>query len=134
MFLKYALRRCCAERRPFVLYREGIRYLFVKEGVFKEPADFLSSQYCGFIWTLVDADDAKDGVPEKLVPNNTGHFVIYCTPPVHSRWSRVHKTVREYVIVMDPWTRKEILQAYDSCVTALLLFIAYMLFRWLVHH
>jgi len=97
----------------------------VNEGVFKEPKNFLSSQYRGFVWTLVDADDAQDGVPEKLIPNNTGQFVIYFTPPVRSRWARVHKTVREYVIAMDPWTRKEILRAYDSCVTiALLLSIA----------
>ncbi|KIM89676.1 hypothetical protein PILCRDRAFT_192655 [Piloderma croceum F 1598] len=100
------MRRCCAERRPFVLYKEEVRYLFVEEGVFQAPSTFLSSEYRGFVWTLVDADEAQNGVPERLVPSNTGHFVIYSTSPDCSRWSCVHKTIRERVIVMDPWTWK----------------------------
>jgi hypothetical protein len=105
------MRRCCAETRPFILYMEGIRYLFVEEGVFQAPSTFLSSQYRGFVWTLVDADEATDGVPEQLVPNHTGHFIIYATSPKRSRWTRVHKTVRERIVVMDLWTWKEILRA-----------------------
>jgi len=40
MFLEYAMCRTKAVR-----LLQGIRYLFVNEGAFKEPADFLSSQY-----------------------------------------------------------------------------------------
>src|SRR5882762_11310416 len=105
------MRRCCAETRPFVLYMEGIRYLFVEEGVFQAPSTFLSSEYLGFVWTLVDADDAKSGVPERLIPSNTEHFIVYSMSPDSSRWTRVHKTVKEYVIVMNPWTLKEINRA-----------------------
>ena len=76
----------------------------------KHPLNFLLSQYHRFVWTLVDVDE-KNGVPEKLVSNHTRHFVIYSSSPAQSPWAHVHKTVREYVMVMNPWTRKEILRA-----------------------
>ena len=107
-FLQYVKRRCCAEKRPFVLYHAKRRYLVVQEGVFQAPSDFLFNDYQGFVWTLADADEDRDGVPEDLIARNTGHFVIYASSPAQSRWRRVHKTVRERVIVMNPWTRKEI--------------------------
>jgi len=81
----------------------------VREGVFQAPSAFLSSQSRGFIWTLVDADEDRDGVPETLIPTHTGHFIICSTSPAHSRC--VHKTVKECIVVMNPWTRKEIFRA-----------------------
>ena len=106
-FFQYAKRRCCAEKRPFVLYHAKHRYLVV-QGVFQAPSDFLFNDYQGFVWTLADADEDRGGVPEDLIARNTGHFVIYASSPAQSRWRRVHKTVRERVIVMNPWTKKEI--------------------------
>lgn len=100
------MRRCCAEERPIFFYKEDIRYLFVQDGVFRAPGTFLSTQFRGFVWTLVNADENGDGVPD-----NTRHLVIYTTSPAQSRWARVHKTIMEYLMVMNPWTRKEILRA-----------------------
>ena len=110
-FLTYAMRRCCAERRPFIFYRNYKYYLFVQEGVFRNPSEFSSHQYQTYVWALVDADEDQSGIPEGLIARFTQLFTIYSSSPVRSRWDRVHKTVDERVIVMNPWTRKEILQA-----------------------
>jgi hypothetical protein len=57
---------------------------------------------------LVDSDEAKEGVPPNLVCHGTRHFVIYTASPRQERWSRLHKTVRDIRIIMNPWTRTEI--------------------------
>ncbi len=85
-------------------YHRKKRYLFVEEGVYRVPDDF--QEFRAIVWTLVDADYAKDGVPEDLVMRNTRHFVIYCTSPSQKRWSRLHKTV--HVKIFNPWKRNEI--------------------------
>jgi hypothetical protein len=104
------MRRCCAEQRPFVLYRNKC-YLFVQEGVFEAPPRFSSHKYQTYVWALVDADEATSGVPEGLIARFTRLFTFYSTSPTRSRWTRVHKIVGARVIVMNPWTRKEILRA-----------------------
>jgi hypothetical protein len=105
------MQRCCAQRQPFIIYRESTCYLFVQGGVFKAPSSFLPSEYSQYIWTLVDADESPTGVPEKLISRGTKHFIVYSTPPNRSRWADVHQTVHERVLVMNPWTRNEILRA-----------------------
>ena len=47
----------------------------MEEGVYEVPDKFHDFEV--FVWTLVDSDDAKDGVPENLVMHDTCHFVIY---------------------------------------------------------
>ena len=108
IWIYYALRRRLAERKPVIWYFRKTRYLFVEEGVYKVPDKFHDFEV--FVWTLVDSDDAKDGVPENLVMQDTRHFVIYCTFPSQDRWSRLHKTVRNAIIIMNPWKSKEILR------------------------
>jgi hypothetical protein len=71
----------------------------VEEGVYEVPDKFHDFEF--FVWTLVDSDDAKDGVPEDLVMQDTRHFVIYCTSPSQNRWSRLHKTVRCFTMIMN---------------------------------
>jgi hypothetical protein len=105
------MRRCCAEQRPFIFYRNNKCYLFVQEGVFEAPSKFSSHQYQTYVWALVDADEATSGIPEGLIARFTRLFTVYSTFPARSRWARVHKTVNEHVLVMNPWTRKEILRA-----------------------
>ena len=82
----------------------------MNEGVYQVPEGFGASRFRPFVWTLVDSDEAKEGVPDNLVSRGTRHFVIYCTPPRKERWSRLHNTVRVLVVIMNPWKCKEILR------------------------
>ncbi|KAK2464479.1 hypothetical protein APHAL10511_003458 [Amanita phalloides] len=84
IWIYYALRRRLAERKPVIWYYRKTRY------------------------------DAKGGVPENLVMRHTRHFVIYCSSPSQDRWSRLHKTVRDYVFIMNPWKSKEILRVTST--------------------
>ncbi|KAF8340042.1 hypothetical protein F5887DRAFT_1160464 [Amanita rubescens] len=51
----------------------------------------------------------------------TRHFLIYSTSPSRDRWSRLHKTVRTVIVIMNPWKLKEMLRAQDlqEAITAL---------------
>jgi hypothetical protein len=110
VWIYYALRRRLAERKPVIWYYDETRYLFVEEGVYEGPDKFKASHFQVFVWTLVDSDHGMEGVPRRLVSPGTHHFVIYCTSPRKERWSRLHKTVRDVTIIMDPWKIKEILR------------------------
>jgi hypothetical protein len=107
IWIYYALRRRLAERKPVIWYYRKARYLFVEEGVYQVPEEF--HDFETFVWTLVDSDE-EDKVPENLVMRHTRHFVIYCTSPSRDRWSRLHKTVRNVIVIMNPWKCKEILR------------------------
>ncbi|KAK2462507.1 hypothetical protein APHAL10511_005477 [Amanita phalloides] len=102
VWIYYALRRRLAERKPVIWYLDQTRYLFVEEGVYKVPDEFKASHFQVFIWTLVDSDEAKDGVPNHLVTRHTRHSVIYCTSPSRDRWSRLHKTVHNTIVGPTP--------------------------------
>lgn len=115
-WIYYALRRRLAERKPVIWYREQACYLFVEEGVYKAPPQFPPSSFNTVVWTLVDSDESKEGPPPLLVDHETSLFVIYITSPASERWSRMHKTVSVSIVVMNPWTRWEIHQAYVFCV------------------
>jgi hypothetical protein len=72
--------------------------------------EFLKSEYKSVIWTLIDSDQSR-GIPEDLVDHNMPFFVIFATYPAKERWSRLHKSYNEKIIVMNPWTRSEIHKA-----------------------
>ena len=108
VWIFYALRRRLAEKKPVIWYYHKTRYLFVEEGVYEVPEKFQAFEF--FVWTLVDSDYAKGGVPEDLVMQGTRHFLIYSTSPSRDRWSHLHKTVRNVIVIMNPWKRKEILR------------------------
>ena len=108
IWIYYALRQCLTEKKPVIWYHHKTCYLFVEEGVYKVPDDFYDFEL--FPWTLVDSDDARDGVPENLVMWHTCHFLIYCTSLDQKRWSHLHKTIHNFVFIMNPWKRKEILR------------------------
>jgi len=55
--------------------------------------DFHVNEFKIFVWTLVDSDQAQDGVPPDLVRNHTRLFVLYASYPNVDRWKRLHKTV-----------------------------------------
>ena len=106
----YALRVCCAQKRPVILYSNGICWLFV-EGVFGQPTKFQPSYYKIVIWTLVDSADAPSGPPMGLITHTTRHFVLYTTSPIPSRWDKIHQSMLRAVCVMNPWTKAEIHRA-----------------------
>ena len=99
----------CAVRKkkPVILYLNGTCWLFVEEGVFKQPTDFYSGYYKIVIWTLVDSVDGDDwGPPRRLISHGTRHFVLYTTL---LGWDKIHQSMRRAVCVMNPWTKAEIL-------------------------
>jgi hypothetical protein len=113
IWLYYALCRCLEEKRP-VFWRYQLQpYIFVEEGVYDMGKEFLKASYTPFVWTLIDSDESKDGVPGAFVPPSSPFFVIYASSPAEHRWARVHKTVSHpNVVVMNPWSRSEIHRAY----------------------
>ena len=84
--------------------------------------DFQVNKFKIFVWTLVDSDQAKDGVPPQLVENRTRLFVLYASSPNKGRWKRLHKNVEDVTVIMNPWTWREIRRA---CVFYTLQFSSY---------
>jgi hypothetical protein len=71
---------------------------------------FLKAEYKSTIWTLIDSDHSSG--PDDFVGQGAPFFIIFATSPNKDRWSRFHKSFSLKVIVMNPWTRDEIHQAY----------------------
>ncbi|KAH9993993.1 hypothetical protein BJV77DRAFT_330428 [Russula vinacea] len=111
LWVYYALCRCLSGKRPVVWFYKKKLYMFVEEGVYDMGTDYNKADFNTFVWTLVDSDEAESGVPESLVPQSTLFSVIYTTYPAKRRWSRLHKTTSNIVIVMNPWSRSEIHRA-----------------------
>jgi len=113
VWVYYALRRLLGKRKPVIWYHNSSCYLFI-EGVFylRASTDFPSLDFHIFVWTLVDSDEAKEGIPSCLVLHGTRLYVLYSTSLRKERWSRLHKTVRPVKLIMNPWSRKEINHAW----------------------
>ncbi|KAF8493664.1 hypothetical protein F5888DRAFT_714950 [Russula emetica] len=86
-------------------------YMFVEEGVYVMAPNFYRAEYKMIVWTLIDSDQSKDGIPDQFIDHNMPFFVIYATSPARERWSRLHKSYTLEVVVMNPWTRGEIYRA-----------------------
>ena len=108
----YALCRCLAKKKPVMWYSESRLYLFVEEGVYESPERALHTVFKTLVWTLIDSDQAKEGVPPAFAEHGTAHFNIYTTSLDMSRWYRLHKTTQSAVCVMNPWSKTEILKAF----------------------
>jgi len=111
VWLYYALRRCLAEKRPVIWCWRNSPYMFIEEGVYKMAPDFHDSQYERVVWTLIDSDQSKDGIPNEYIGRDIPFFVISAIFPAKERWSRLHTSYTLTVVVMDPWTRGEIYRA-----------------------
>jgi hypothetical protein len=112
VFIFYAVRRRLAEQKPVIWVINGVYYLFVEEGVYKMPEHFYRvSRFRYIVWTFVAADHNGKGIPPSLIAHGTPLFVIYVTSPAKERWDRMYHTIHETVVVMNPWTRKEIHRA-----------------------
>ncbi|KAI9442568.1 hypothetical protein H4582DRAFT_1295642 [Lactarius indigo] len=110
-WIAYALCRRLTEGKPVIWFRSVHRYLFVKEGVFEISEDYPAADFKTRIWTFVDADDCKKGIPEYLSPQMTKHVLILSSSPSKARWELLGKTTLCSVAIMNPWTREEISQA-----------------------
>ncbi|KAH9176571.1 hypothetical protein EDB89DRAFT_2065396 [Lactarius sanguifluus] len=62
---------------PVIWFRSTQRYLFVEEGVFVVSPDYPSTDIKARIWTLVDTDDSKDGIPDYLAPHETNYYIMF---------------------------------------------------------
>ena len=107
----YALCRCLTDKRQVIWYEAGEAFLFSEQGVHLLAKNQLRPW--GPTWTLVDTDF----VPSHLIACGANHFVIFCTSPQASHWSRLHKSVYPVLIIMNPWKRKEIIRV---CVAFLI--------------
>ena len=102
------------KKKPVIVYFNGTFWLFVDEGVFKQPDDFLSTYYQIVIWTLVDSMDTpspQSGLPIGLITHGTQDFVLYTTSTAPSRWNKLHQSMCPIVRVMNPWNKAEIRKA-----------------------
>src|SRR5262245_472445 len=108
VWIYYALRRRLAEKQPVLWLCDKEYYLFVEEGVYQAPPKFRKTHFQAIVWTLVDSDESKEGVPEALIVHGTRLFVIYATSPRKKRWKPMTKTVLKISLIMNPWTRKEL--------------------------
>jgi len=79
VWVSYAICRCLVDRKVTIWYCDHTCYLFVREGVFEAPPNFPSSYFRTFIWTLVDSDESKEGVPSQLMTPGTRLYVTYVT-------------------------------------------------------
>jgi len=108
-WIYYALRRCLAERKPVIWLHQKVYHLFIDDGVYAVPNDFQPGSFKSVVWTLVDSDESPHGIPPDLIAHGTRLFIMYVTSPAKHRWSRLEKTVPFFaVIIMNPWTKKEI--------------------------
>ena len=107
----YALRRRLAEKKPVMWYSGSRLFLFVEEGVYESPERPRLDLFRTLVWTLVDSDQAKEGVPPHLAELRTKHFIIYTTSPTLDRWGRLAKTTQCAACVMNPWNKTEISKA-----------------------
>ncbi|KAH8994041.1 hypothetical protein EDB92DRAFT_1815315 [Lactarius akahatsu] len=111
------------QKKPVIWFR-SMQYLFVEEGVFKVPPDHSSTDFKACIWTLIDADECRNGIPDYLAPHRTKHLIILCSSPQSAQWKCLSKTTECSIAIMDPWTREEIfkaaviygLKANDPCI------------------
>ncbi|KAH9056964.1 hypothetical protein EDB87DRAFT_1578994 [Lactarius vividus] len=93
------------EGKPVIWYRHSTRFLFVNEGVYKVLKNFLSTDFSIRVWTLVDSNE----IPSELAVYQSQH--IFTTLPHGKRWKPLERPADCAVFSMNPWTRKEILQA-----------------------
>ena len=104
VWIFYALRRRLGEKKPVMWYYGDMCFLFVDDGVYKKPEAFLLHDFERIVWTLVDA---LGEFPYSLVDQGTQLFAIFTTSLNKMRWKYLHKSTRQTICIMDPWSREE---------------------------
>jgi len=128
VWIWYAARRRMAAKEPFLIYYGSKLRLFVEEGVYDVPYGWKNDDFQYFMWTFVDSDESPEGIPSRFVRLSTPLFVIFATSPVEKRWKRLNKTMEEpKIIIMNPWSKSEILQIIPPNVSSCTFDIFYCL-------
>jgi hypothetical protein len=110
-WITYALCRRLSEKKPTVWYSRTGLYLFVSDGVYVSSQPEPSSlSFQTRILTLLDADARKD-IPEFLIGPGSLYLVAFVTSPKAERWKSLKKTTHWEMVLMNPWTRKELSNA-----------------------
>jgi hypothetical protein len=111
-WIGYAVRRRLGEEEPFLLYRNRECYIFVKDGVFRRPAESVSgAHFEKFLWAFIEGDEHDAGVPEGFLCNDTNLYIIFPTSPKALRWKPLIKFTYVEWIIMNPWSLGEMQQA-----------------------
>jgi hypothetical protein len=89
---RYALRMCCAQRKPVIWYSNDTCWLFVEEGVFRQPTTFDALCYKTVVWTLVDSVDILQARPRDLLrmARSISSFILRHQPPQDGKKKPVH--------------------------------------------
>jgi len=110
-WVSYAARRRLGEEGPFLWYRNGECYIFIKDGVFTLPAESVRGQkFAPFLWAFVEADEDA-GVPKSLVCHGTNLYIIFPASPKRLRWKSLVQCTDCAAIIMNPWSLEEMRQA-----------------------
>ena len=94
-----------------IWYHDSTRFLFVGDGVYEAPKGSRSTDLKTRVWTLVDSNESW-GIPPELAVQQTRHLIIFTTPPQSKQWKPLESTTVCSVFIMNPWTRKELLQGF----------------------
>lgn len=116
VWVYYALRCRMAEKKSAIWLYKGAYYLFVEDGVYRMPSDFQRAKFLSIVWTFIDSDESEI-IPVNLISRDAHLFVIYTTPPVEQRWSLMQISTENDIVIMNPWTRGEILRVQVAFLT-----------------
>ena len=87
---------------------------------------YQDAKFKSLVWVLLDSDRTANDITPLI--DDARFFVIYTTSPAKQRWSYLPKSFSVKIIVMNPWSLGEMLQAYALTVV-LLLYIMLMQFQ-----
>ncbi|RDB20072.1 hypothetical protein Hypma_012849 [Hypsizygus marmoreus] len=104
----YGPRRRIGEGIPAVWVSKGAVYLFVHEGVFTMPKLGPTNMFEQMTWAFVDPVWFMTDV-DPLVDDKPHLFIIGSCYPARDSWSHMADVLTDMkVIVMNPWSRREI--------------------------
>jgi hypothetical protein len=108
LWIHYALRRCLGEKQATIWYLSGKFYYFSDTLEIFDPTTH--TLHPPHTWCFVDSTEA-DVLPTAIYNPLWKLFPIYVTSPKEERWAKLHQIRIPTLIVMNPWTRTELLAA-----------------------
>ncbi|RXW14067.1 hypothetical protein EST38_g11787 [Candolleomyces aberdarensis] len=122
LWARYAAGRCIAESRPFIWFHESSSPVLVTtDGYFELPERWIGYiKSDAFLWTFFDSDSQN---LFNLFARPSPLVILYTASPFQKQydWYKIQKHTHHTAIVMNPWTKGEILRmapAYGKSVEA----------------